>query len=507
MLVATQRYMSRWYVRLACAGTGLERVRVLRKSVSGSSRASIVAHALGIIGAATVAGTSSGALARDFFDFSPRAYAPRYMEPRAYYAPFDYGRSRGGDSARDPLIKRTAEQLRKSPKPPPVKGPLLIAVSLAHQRLTLYDDGVAIAHSPISSGTASHPTPTGLFSVIQKARWHRSNLYSAAPMPFMQRITWSGVALHSGHLPGYPASHGCIRLPNDFAIRLFRTTQNGARVVVSQREVAPVAISHRNLFRLPTKDDTPVATDDRPVLRPSITTVPATASASGGAASAADPAPDEAESAKPETKVASMTAVGPTSGEGTPDTPLSAEKPLRPGPVSVFVSRKEQRLYVRKGFEPLFDVPVVIHNPDQPIGTHLFLAMNAENGGPSPRWMVVSPPLREPAHLTHSARSHKGKGKGKAAAVEPAPQSAAAASAALDRIEFPSDAVARITELMSVGAALTVSDEGLGPETGKETDFVVLTSPPQPSKRAKPKSPRYEADRFDTWRPSRSRWF
>jgi len=461
---------------------------------------------LGILGAATVAGTSSAALARDFFDFAPRAYAPRYMEPRADYAPFDYGRSRGGDSYRDPLIKRTAEQLRKSPKPPPAEGPLLIAVSLANQRLTLYDNGVAVAHSQISSGTASHPTPTGLFSVIQKARWHRSNLYSAAPMPFMQRITWSGVALHSGHVPGYPASHGCIRLPNDFAIRLFRTTQNGARVVVTQREVAPAPISHPNLFRLPAKDETPVATNDRPELRPSITTVPASASASGGAASAADPASDQAESAKPETKVASMTgAVGPTSGEGTPDTPLTAEKPLRPGPISVFVSRKEQRLYVRKGFEPLFDVPVVIHNPDQPIGTHLFLAMKAENGSPSPRWMVVSPPLREPAHLTHSARSHKGKGK--AAAAESAPQSSAAASAALDRIEFPSDALARITELMSVGAALTVSDEGLGPETGKETDFVVLTSPPQPSKRAKPKSSRYEADRFDTWRPSRSSWF
>ena len=128
----------------------------------------------------------------------------------------------------------------KRRRPPPTTGPLLVAVSLAKQQLTLYDQGVAVATSPISTGTATHPTPTGVFSVIQKQWFHRSNLYSSAPMPFMQRLTWSGIALHAGELPGYPASHGCIRLPDDFAIRMWGTTRVGARVIITRAMITPV---------------------------------------------------------------------------------------------------------------------------------------------------------------------------------------------------------------------------------------------------------------------------
>ncbi len=95
----------------------------------------------------------------------------------------------------------------------PKGGVLQIAISIGSQRLTLFRDGVRVAQSPVSTGTASHPTPTGVFSVIEKDRYHRSNIYGNAPMLFMQRVTWSGVAMHEGVLPGYPASHGCIRLP------------------------------------------------------------------------------------------------------------------------------------------------------------------------------------------------------------------------------------------------------------------------------------------------------
>ena len=93
-----------------------------------------------------------------------------------------------------------------------------------------------------------HPTPTGVFSVIQKNRHHRSNIYSGAPMPFMQRITWSGIAMHQGALPGRPASHGCIRLPQDFAQTLWKRTKLGARVIVARDEVEPYAFSHPKLF-------------------------------------------------------------------------------------------------------------------------------------------------------------------------------------------------------------------------------------------------------------------
>ncbi len=158
-------------------------------------------------------------------------------------------RVRAGRTAAATSLKTKAQNdLKKAAPPPAVKGPLLIAISIANQRLTLYDNGVPIAHSPVSTGTASHPTPTGVFSVIGKARFHRSNLYSSAPMPFMQRITWSGVALHAGQLPGYPASHGCIRLPYEFAIRLFNTTKMGARVIISHQDLTPTEIAHARLF-------------------------------------------------------------------------------------------------------------------------------------------------------------------------------------------------------------------------------------------------------------------
>jgi lipoprotein-anchoring transpeptidase ErfK/SrfK len=103
------------------------------------------------------------------------------------------------------------------PKDAP-RGPLEIIISIKDQRISVYDNGLLIERSSVSTGVPSHPTPLGVFSVISKKRWHRSNIYSAAPMPYMQRITWSGIALHAGVLPGYPASHGCIRLTDTFAV-------------------------------------------------------------------------------------------------------------------------------------------------------------------------------------------------------------------------------------------------------------------------------------------------
>lgn len=110
--------------------------------------------------------------------------------------------------------------------------PLSIVVSLGLQRLFVYRDGQMIGVSPVSTGMTGHETPLGAYAILQKNRWHRSNLYSNAPMPFMQRLTWDGIALHAGALPGYPASHGCIRLPAAFAKQLFALTDLGAEVSV-----------------------------------------------------------------------------------------------------------------------------------------------------------------------------------------------------------------------------------------------------------------------------------
>jgi lipoprotein-anchoring transpeptidase ErfK/SrfK len=130
---------------------------------------------------------------------------------------------------------------KESAKP---QGPLIIAISIEKQSLKIYDANGFFAATPISTGMKGHPTPMGVFSVIQKHKLHHSNIYSGAPMPFMQRITWSGVAMHAGVLPGYPASHGCIRMPMAFAVKMWNWTKMGARVVVTPGDIMPASFSH-----------------------------------------------------------------------------------------------------------------------------------------------------------------------------------------------------------------------------------------------------------------------
>jgi lipoprotein-anchoring transpeptidase ErfK/SrfK len=126
--------------------------------------------------------------------------------------------------------------------------PVMAIVSLRTQRITVYDANGWIWRAPVSSGQRGRETPAGIFSIIQKDAEHYSNLYDDAYMPHMQRITWSGIALHGGVLPGYPASHGCVRMPFDFAERLFDVTALGLRVIVAPTDVAPVEIAHPALF-------------------------------------------------------------------------------------------------------------------------------------------------------------------------------------------------------------------------------------------------------------------
>jgi L,D-transpeptidase catalytic domain len=112
-------------------------------------------------------------------------------------------------------------------------GQLVVLVSLPQQRAHVYRNGIRIGVSTISSGKPGKETPTGTFEILQKKRTHFSNLYNNAPMPFMQRLTWDGIALHAGKIPGYPASHGCVRLPLAFAEKLFAETERGMLVVIA----------------------------------------------------------------------------------------------------------------------------------------------------------------------------------------------------------------------------------------------------------------------------------
>ena len=124
------------------------------------------------------------------------------------------------------------------------EGPVVVVISLDEQRAYVYRNGIAIGLTTISSGRRGHETPPGVFTILQKDRDHRSNKYEDAPMPFMERLTWDGVALHGGSLPGYPASHGCVRLPRVFAEKLFEITRRGQTVVVANAKAAPAAVVH-----------------------------------------------------------------------------------------------------------------------------------------------------------------------------------------------------------------------------------------------------------------------
>src|SRR4051794_15892945 len=160
----------------------------------------------------------------------PDYYEP-YLPPRPVYV-------RKPLNSRLPKHPDAAKDARKP------HGPLIVAISIEKQVLKVYDADGFLAESPVSTGMRGHATPMGVFSVIQKHKYHQSNIYSGAPMPYMQRITWSGVAMHAGVLPGYPASHGCIRMPTAFAVKMWNWTRMGARVIVTPGPITPASFSH-----------------------------------------------------------------------------------------------------------------------------------------------------------------------------------------------------------------------------------------------------------------------
>jgi L,D-transpeptidase catalytic domain len=442
--------------------------------------------------------------------------------------------------------------------------PLMAVVSLSNQRVTVYDAMGWILRAPVSSGQRGYETPSGIFSVLQKEEEHYSNLYDDASMPFMQRITWSGIALHAGQLPGYPASHGCIRMPHEFAQHLFDMTKIGMRVIVARNDVRPVEIDHPLLFKPklvrsglalealtthwelaraeaenPPPD--PVPSESAPVSagpsEPLVTLKSIAAGKIAAAAAAAKKAfqarmtaaklameearilhaaeaakyraeaqlraaegaienaksPAAAEAAKSEALVKLADAEGRLAAAKS-DAPVGAEAILRAReevrtaeaekteasreaeaighlitPVSVFISRKTQRLYVRQAFQPVLEVPVVIRDAGEPIGTHIYTALDYTDGGTSLRWSAVTVDGRDSAQNEMLSR------KGTHAAML-GKEETDTGRAALDRIDIPQEAAERIAEVISPGSSLIVSDESMSAETGKETDFVILLS-------------------------------
>ena len=407
--------------------------------------------------------------------------------------------------------------------------PIMAIVSLRNQRITVYDANGWILQAPVSSGQKGRETPAGIFSIIQKEAEHYSNLYDDAYMPHMQRITWSGIALHGGPLPGYPASHGCVRMPYEFAERLFGATRLGMRVIVAPSDVAPVEIAYPALFRPKPGADAVAAaraagaadaTRKADQARLAATTASREATrammpvraaenlklksaaqlaaaeravASAGSAEAREHAEDAkakavaraaeveaqwvAAKAEMQTKVDAVAPAREAAVAAETARVLAAEAAREAAhalePVSVFISRKTQRLYVRQAFQSVLESPVTIRDADRPIGTHVFTAMERTGSDVDMRWSVVS---LDGGHRDDVVEP-RGPARGPLGRdVEPMSTDPRGAKEALDRIAIPQDTLDRIAGMASPRSSLIISDEALSSETGKGTEFVVLMS-------------------------------
>ena len=429
--------------------------------------------------------------------------------------------------------------------------PIMAIVSLRNQQITVYDANGWILRAPISSGQKGRETPAGIFSIIQKEAEHYSNLYDDASMPHMERITWSGIALHGGALPGHPASHGCVRLPYDFAERLFEVTRLGMRVIVAPGDAAPVSITHPALFtskpgngdvaaaRAREADEAAIEADKarlavvtafRDAARARVPVRAAEnlkrradaqlASAERALASAGSAEERvQAQDAKAQATARAAELEAPLAAANAELQPkLDALVPAREAaaaaetarvaaveaarqtirdlePVSVFISRKMQRLYIRQAFQPVLEIPVTIRDADRPIGTHVFTAMERTNDDINIRWSVVSLNDGQPdIRLAEPYGSAGGRRPGNAEATSAEPSDA---KAALDRITIPKDTLDRIAGMVTPRSSLIISDEALSAETGNGTEFVVLmSSEPQGGIKSRRRGPEIEA-RYD----------
>ncbi len=420
--------------------------------------------------------------------------------------------------------------------------PVMAVVSIKSQKITFYDADGWIFRAPVSTGVKGRETPAGVFAVLQKNREHYSSLYDDAAMPHMQRLTWNGIAFHGGPLPGYAASHGCVRMPFGFARNVFDQTRMGMRVIISPDDTTPVEISHPELL-VPDADAVAAAPERAATLareaeeaaKAAVATKKAARQAAREAASAkstlkklerrksyadkelanaekalARAKSDKAKARAEERKLKAVTkateaatkfdtaqaeatskkdaaaktaeAAKEAATRKTDTAAAAKEAKLVLEPVSVYISRATQKLYVRRNtqkawpdggvvYDATIEVPVTIRDPDRPIGTHIFTAMKNNDAGL--HWEAVT--------------------------IDDGDN----AKDALDRISIPKDVLDRIAPTALPRSSIVVSDEPLSRETNYRTEFVaVLSNHPQGGfKTRKPTVPK-EPEGAAAWQPS-----
>jgi L,D-transpeptidase catalytic domain len=398
--------------------------------------------------------------------------------------------------------------------------PIMAIVSIKTQQVTFYDADGWILRAPVSTGTTGRETPAGIFALLEKDKDHHSTMYDDASMPNMQRITWNGIALHGGPLPGYAASHGCVRMPFGFAEKLFDKTRIGMRVIISPNDAEPIEFSHPALF-MPSQEtvaaapakaealareateavkmadeakkaaakaprETALLTSSLRKLEELKTRADADLSSADKMIAAAKTDEDRTRAEDFKQKAAAKavdlaTQLDAAKADAQPkldalaatkDAAKAAEKKkadavkaaneakLALEPVSIYISRATQKLYVRRNthkpapdgggevFDTTIEFPVTIRDPDKRIGTHVFTAMARNDAGL--RWTVVT--------------------------IDNADD----AKNALDRITIPQEVLDRIAPTALPRSSIVISDEPLSRETNYRTEFIaVLSNQPQ----------------------------
>jgi hypothetical protein len=418
-----------------------------------------------------------------------------------------------------PPLSAAAKQARpasatEATAPRAAGEPIMAIVSIKSQQVTIYDAAGWIMRAPVSTGVTGRETPAGVFAVVEKNKDHHSSLYDDAWMPNMQRITWNGIALHGGPLPGYPASHGCIRMPYGFAENLFDKVRMGMRVIISPNDAEPIDFSdpalfvpdpeaikaapakaealaeeavqaekaakdakaaastapraattavfaERQLERQKSAADGQLASADRVLAAANSDEAKAraedakqkAAAKAGELAANLDAAKADAKAKQDAVKALQEAAKAAEAKKAETEKAVLAAK-LALEPVSVFISRATQKIYVRRDthtripdggerFDTVLEVPVAIRDPNKPLGTHIYTAM-ARNDDGTLRWTEVTI------------------------------DSGDNAKDALDRITIPQDVLSQIAPTAVPRSSIIVSDEPLNSETNYRTEFVVV---------------------------------
>ncbi len=381
--------------------------------------------------------------------------------------------------------------------------PLTIVISLNAQKVDVYRGTTLVASSKVSSGKPGYATPVGVYGILEKRRWHESNIYSGAPMPWMQRLTWSGMALHGGVVPGYPASHGCVRLYSSFASQLFQITNGGENVVIARDRPAPVIIEHRTLFQpLPrTLASKPNVNHENGARGPS-----------GSAAAVSLAVAEDVPHDRTESRESTAASKGKSVDAGIEAAAIQAAEPRSTAPLRILVTRQTRQdriiglqnvfaslgylkhqnfdgtigkltvaaiktfqkahgldetgvftddlerqvyaavkseppaghVFVRQGFERVFDTPATFKNPELPLGIQVYTALKFAPRHSTTQWMAVT--------------------------VE-----GGDAASTLDRIEFPDEVRQKIEERLTPGSTLIIADTSINSVSlPKGGDFLVV---------------------------------